>query len=398
MSQVQGGLIRPDQSSQPSTEADVPPLLNLPLELVFMISEKFLDPASALALSLTCKDLKAAIFAKSRRRSKHNDWRVFLPLLEKDVSRCRPTYYCDDCVCLHYYDPAQDNPAMHSHLHIFRYGDCRRNSLYLPGTNFVFGYHHARLLMNQYLYGAPHDWFNNKFGSSKHHGQHSPRWTQKWASKVIAGELFLSATHTVSFIGDGNDFRHILDYNDYNICRHVGTRKSFENSYHRGEGSDGLLMYWQRFGDIGNTILVSDRSAFSPPWAPIRVIDSFRIEDRFFVPPAHRAMRVCTDVPGSCGFCATDYATTLEKRVIGGGRPVRQEWTLTITAYHYLGDCRSPYDRKWAAFRGFGWSCFSPRDRVKVFRSFPGDVRERWESAVRRENGEARLLDLLIPM
>ncbi|KAI0144120.1 hypothetical protein F4776DRAFT_610776 [Hypoxylon sp. NC0597] len=384
MSQEQGGLIRPHQAQLPSTGADIPHLLKLPLELIFMISEEFLEPASALALSLTCKGLSAAIFPKSRRRLGDDDRREFLRLLEKDVSRQRPTHYCDDCVCLHYFDPTRDDPTIHPQFHMFQYSDCRRNSLHLPGTSFVFGYHHARLLTNQYLYGAPHAWFASKFGIPTQHGPHSPHWTQTWSANVINGELFLSATHTVRFVGNEDDFRRSLDENDYNICRHVGTRKSFRDLSNPGEDNDSLFLYWQRFGNLVNTIHITNSASFTPAWSSRRVINAFRLERGASIPIGHRFLRLCKDVRGSCSFCATDYTTTLEKGFVGGFGPLRHEWTLTIVTYHQLGDCRSPYDARWAAFRGYGWNCFSSRDREKIFGSLPGDVKAKWESGVQR--------------
>lgn len=41
-----------------------------------------------------------------------------------------------------------------------------------------------------------------------------------------------------------------------------------------------------------------------------------------------------------CRDCLTDYMTTVKRRRFGNGR---EEWAITIIAYHQLGDGRDPF-------------------------------------------------------
>ncbi|KAI0842555.1 hypothetical protein F5Y06DRAFT_284680 [Hypoxylon sp. FL0890] len=371
MSQEHGGIAMPRQGSIPSNGSEVFAFLELPLDLVLTISMDFLEPASALALSLACKDLSNVLLARSLRRMKRDDRKDFLLLLEKDMNRQRPTYYCDDCVRLHYFNPARDRPGIHLYGDGRLYRDCRRNCVHLPGTGFSFPYHHARLITNQYLYGTPDPSFLANFLIPRGRLQHPPRWTQTWSAKVISGELFLSATHTFCFGGTEEKFRDILDENEYRICKHIGTRKTFT----------GVWAHWQLFQKTWGLLPRDTPRNFCPPWDPRRVINSFRLEGTTRIPSGSRRLKPCQAEPGSCDFCATDYTTTLQRRFVEGTQFRRREWVLTIVTYHLLGDCRSPSGDKWEAFKGNWFSCFAEPGREEVFGSVPGDVKERWESA-----------------
>lgn len=380
--------------------------MQLPVDLVLLISDSFLDPISALALSLTCKDLFNILFVKPLPRLENSDQEAFLLLLEKDVSRQRPRYYCHACVRLHSFDPTREGPTTSDYGRALEYNDCRRRRACLDGSEFTIGYHHARLIMNQHFYGAPRGLALSAFDITYRPGDYPqqglalstfdinhwpgdypPRWGQQWSARIIDDELFLSATHTLRFDGTEGDFRGMLDQRKYNICAHVGTKKHVDRrSREHAEKCHG---YRQHLYDSRNQMLQRRGDAhlasplwFNPPWSPSRTINSFRREGSASCLPQHRFLRQCRDLLGSCIFCATDYTTTLSRgNVVGEGpKGGREEWILTIVTYHELGSCRSPSDPKWEAFARGVMNDAEPRR--EALGSLPGGVKKKWEESV----------------
>ncbi|OTA04789.1 hypothetical protein A9Z42_0054020 [Trichoderma parareesei] len=126
-------------------------------------------------------------------------------------------------------------------------------------------------------------------------------------------------------------------------------------------------------------------------------------------PPPFRA---CRDVLGACTVCLTDYVTTIERAEVNEitksnyglslidaayGRvlsarlgeqisvgPLVDGWSITITAYHQLGRCRSPEDWKWVTLtdtpidRVLSKSPDQPRRDMAVFP--PGAIRDMWQN------------------
>ncbi|KAK1768442.1 hypothetical protein QBC33DRAFT_377470 [Phialemonium atrogriseum] len=329
MGQTQSVRGRRCQSSLPSTgsggsapgSAPWSAFMQLPVDLVLLISDSFLDPISALALSLTCKDLFNMLFVKPLPRLENSDQEAFLLLLEKDVSRQRPRYYCHACVRLHSFDPTREGPTTSDYGRALEYNDCRRSRAYLDGGEFTIGYHHARLIMNQHLYGAPQDLALSAFDITYRPGDypqqglalsafditHRPgdyllRWGQQWSARIIDDELFLSATHTLRFDGTEGDFRDMLDQRKYNVCAYVGTKKHADRrSREHAEKCHG---YRQHLYDSRNQMLQRRGDAhlasplwFNPPWSPSRTINSFRREGSASL-PQHRFLRQCRDLLG----------------------------------------------------------------------------------------------------
>ncbi|KAI0851961.1 hypothetical protein F5Y00DRAFT_258917 [Daldinia vernicosa] len=121
--------------------------------------------------------------------------------------------------------------------------------------------------------------------------------------------------------------------------------------------------------------------SYNPPWGPSRTINSFRPEKSTGPTLQPRLLRQCRDVLGWCIFCATDYATTLEKRKVGHWwERGREEWTLTIVAYHQLGSGRTPADPFWKAFTT---KCSSYSEPYReILGSSPRSVKEKWDGFV----------------
>ncbi|KAI1142511.1 hypothetical protein F5Y05DRAFT_371266 [Hypoxylon sp. FL0543] len=357
------------QRSTSSIASDGFPFLELPLDIVVMIFYDFLRPAAAAALSLTCKDLASIFRGKPSNILREIDRKEFLLLLEKELTPQRPTYYCHWCARLHYFDLAREHSALYSHGELCLYKDCRRSCVQFTGL--IFPLHHFRLILNQYQYGAPDTRFVQKLLNPSQPVKSPWRWIQKWSAKVISGQLFLSATHKFRFKGTEEGFRQTLDKNEYRICRHVSPRKQFQ-------GDEEYFDEYDKKSDA--TPGERPRLSISRLLASDCVINSFRMEGEARIPSDYRRLRLCTEVPGSCVFCATDYTTTLQKRVVEGPRMRRRPWVLTIVAYYLVGDCDSPLDRKWEVFCGARFS-FPEPCRKAIFDSVPGDVKERWESA-----------------
>jgi hypothetical protein len=371
--------------THPSTQCDELTLMQLPMDLILEISDYFLDPISALALSLTCKGMSEAIFARALPRLGKSDLEGFLLLLEKDTSHQRPTYYCHTCIRLHAFDPADENPSTPSYRITHGTG-CRSNRLCLSDLDLAMGYPHGRLIMNEHFYGAGHGLPLSTLDITHRTGYYEPRWEQKWLARVIDDKLFLSARHTLSFEGTEVEFESIIAEGERDICAHVGIRKYADKG--QREHDERMHTSQQKFCNIQNVRLRIQGSAtvvpcpsFNPSWSPSRTIHSFRRKNSASCLPGREALRECRDVLGSCIFCATDYVTTLEKRNVGEARErTPEEWVLTVTAYHDLGSFRSPSDPKWEAFRQTVFN--HTRPERETLGSLPGEVKMRWEESV----------------
>lgn len=98
-------------------------------------------------------------------------------------------------------------------------------------------------------------------------------------------------------------------------------------------------------------------------------------------------------MPGSCHVCLTDYIITVERAEVNERTrdrfdqvslgPLIDGWSITITAYHQVGQCRDPKDWKWARLIEY------PLARILYKGPFkerdmalhpPGAIRERWET------------------
>ena len=296
-----------------------------------MLCREHLPPGSALALSLTCKDLFCLVSARAKMRLNGSSREAFLLLLEKDVG-CN-WYYCHTCAVLHRFSSAA-GPALRDFNWRSDENDCRRHDpLYLAGSGLRISYQHVRLVMNRHFLGPPNglplDIFqleNTSFGCI--------RWKEQWSARILEDELFLSATRTLhwSYVGADEALRNALDRNTYAICGHVEMSEFARLSIKALHPTTGLV-----------------------------------------VP--------CRDVVESCNKCLTDYDTTVERRWVKDGwrKETRACWYITVTSYHRLGGGRSPSDAKWHAFAARGF-----RDLYTISRNmarYPrGSVREMWKN------------------
>ncbi len=371
---------------RPAVKCTKFPLMRLPWDLILYISQHSMDPPSALAFSLTCKAMWAATFTKSLARLQDDfDREDFFLLLERDlVGLKRPIYYCHRCIRLHTFDLDRDGPNtvnpylpyMHPYLPYPRRGIppegcCRKVRLSIDRDDRTIGYPHARLIMNEHLYGAGH---GLPLSTLKiiYRGDPERHWTLKWLAKVIDDELYLSVTHTLRFRGTAMELAHILGKSDHEICAHVGTRE--HPSYTEQQVRDRLRHAYQlRLSRFAGP---EPRNVwFNPKWGDSRSINCFRRQMKWCW-----LVEECREVSGSCVFCSTDYTTTLEGwKTKGTQDDGRLEWVLRISAYHGLGRCRSLFDLKWNTFlqRVVAYSV----PWRELLGPPPGAVKAKWESA-----------------
>ncbi|KAI0130724.1 hypothetical protein F4814DRAFT_456747 [Daldinia grandis] len=353
--------------------------MQLPLDIIYLIYNSFLDPISTLSLTLTCTDMFAVISVKSLPKLEQPILIEFLLLLEKDASSPRPNYFCDACTRLHYLD-ACEKETMFSYSHIINSKNRCSNNLWLSGNDFAIGYHHIRLAMNRHYYGAPRG---------------LPLSSRKWSARAIDGELFLSATHKIRFLGTEGDFQNFLDQKGYQICAHTWTVKRGVGLMDKDEESEERLHTcflklresYNRMTRVRGGISEIQRYWYNPTWSSSRTINSFRSDESTTPMLQSRHLRECWDVPGWCIFCATDYTTTLEKRNVGRWWERRQEeWTLTIVTYHQLGSGRTSAEPKWRVFRKKVSSYSEPLR--EEFGSLPRSVKKAWDEFVPRGTAE----------
>lgn len=265
-------------------------LLLLPSDILSYLAREHLPPASAVALSLTCKDMFSLLFplltASGRPPINHPRTKAELcELLEKDTSH--KYYFCPVCSSLHSYSPSEGPAA--SDFGLTRDGpDCHRCRWSLGRHRFTMGLHHARLAMNRHLFGAPSgislEQFNVQYVTAT-----SPAFTERWSAKIIDGDLFLSSTRTTIW-DPADSYVMLLDslrLQNYMVCEHT-------------------LLYL--------VPALRPRHSGKPIIAP------------------------CRDELGQCRRCFTDWTITAELVSINpgeeGGGTGEEEWRLTIVTFH----------------------------------------------------------------
>lgn len=319
--------------------------LELPIDIILLVVEHLRQtPESILILALTCKTLRkllipsAPTLASPARDS-------LLILLEKDSGIGGQAYFCPICHALHSFSPSW-GPLTYEHTLFnreYRYlRPCYADLCFsLRLERYRLGYHHARLVMNRHLHGAPCGLPLQNLDAASIPGLIVPQWRQTWSARVIENELFLCAIHTINSSGmSDRTLRSIIDRGyTYFICRHV---------------------------DPSHQVAALKRATAS----------SGETEELF---------SECRNTLGWCKICLTDYCTTIEqkrprKKVWPGIWTQHQSassgWTITIVAYHQLGPCRSPFDWKWGAITG---SIRTKLGNWRIDHPYPpGSVREKW--------------------
>ncbi|KAI1653645.1 hypothetical protein F4813DRAFT_399645 [Daldinia decipiens] len=374
MGQMQSITMRRHQQSPAPTLPDntKPAFLNLPLDIIYIIYNSFLDPVSKLTLTLTCKDMFAVIPIKSLPRLDLSDLGEFLHLLEKDMNGPRPSYFCRACTRLHYLEDTRGDETIFSYSHAIK------------SNNGCCSY-----------YGAPGGLALSAFEVVNQSSYRQPRWFRKWSARIIDDELFLSSTQKARFVGAEGDFRDLLDRREYQICAHTWTMQrgvGFRDK--EEEEGEKLQKYIRRLQAAYDQRVRMDGGApeaqsywYNPQWGPGRTVNSFRLEKSTDSMLHSKLLRQCRDVPGSCLFCDTDYTTTLEKRKVGHWwERGQEEWVLTIVTYHQLGHGLIPDDPTWIAFKT-KYSSYTGPFREE-FGSLPRSVKEKWDESVSRDTAE----------
>ncbi|ROV91187.1 hypothetical protein VMCG_09329 [Cytospora schulzeri] len=317
----------------------LPPLLQLPVELLLEICDRIGagSPESTAALAVSCKTLFSVLSSNNRiprLRGKHLT--TFLSRLERDLGDY--LYLCPYCSRLHHF---------HSYwgpLSIDLFTGCRSRQPH-SAYPYQLGWHHLHLVMNRHRLGDTKGLpLQNLEGHTSSSGVNlDRRWQHEWTAKIMNNELFLRARHTLSG-HDKHELHRAVGHETLSICHHI--------RMHSGATTRPALSFVARRGGLG-----------------------------------------------ACRSCLTDYTTKIEGhdatsswwQVIqegmgqggnywtSGGRGRRRDarrWSITITAYHQVGDGVSPGDWKWMAFAGR-----SVEPRFRTWKYPPGSVIERWLEA-----------------
>lgn len=281
-------------------------LLDLPNEILHLIS-KFLDPASGVCLSLTCKKL-SWLLSKLQSVDLGDSREEFLLLLEKDEGD--RFVYCCFCNGIHYFPLPKNLICARTFTK-----DPRSGCGYSRGYGISFP--EVRALMNHHLSGGrsglplSHADLEADIGTPEWPTYKTePNWERDRSARVIDGELYLRVTHTISQSGQRyKPSRRYLPWGDeklelavgmgYNICLHV---------YAGGH---------KRNGRLAHRITSLDQALGPRPEPFVR----------------------CSDRVGSCDACYTDYDLTIDGR---------DGWVVTLRAYHKVGAGREPTEAPWA--------------------------------------------------
>lgn len=311
------------------------------MELVLEICKHVdaLSPASTAALAITCRAL-FSILSSNRRlaRLRRKDRIHLLYNLEKDLGE--NFYLCQGCWRLHRFFP-KSGPLDPDWC-----GSYGLTSL-MVCYPYRLSWSHVHLVMNRHRLGGTKGLplRNLEMHLTSHGAVGGRLWDHKWSAKIIDGELFLRARHTLRGHHEPN-LRSAIADEMLHICTHI----------------------WMPSGAIA-------RSTIS-------------------LLPSQR-------VVGSCRSCLTDYITeiqwldaprsTWQRPVFSWMRnrnpdPARQ-WSITVTAYHQVGDGREIGDWKWTAFTGIVIK--RPKVRCEAGDYPPGSVIERWHD-IQHQPGSLR--------
>ena len=311
-----------------------------PCEILLLILE-YLPPESSIAVTLTCKLLYHAFFPIMKSGLDTQSLQNLLLWLEESVSRDH--YFCHDCIRLHRFSPSwapSKNPLK---------PPCKPTTIDLGGRQ--IGFYHARLVMNAYFFGPGHglelEQLEIRILPYIHDLQTDFR------ARILQYQLFLRVSHRLRLERDPSFIRTAVDntYNHY-ICPHIITHLPRRDPR-----------------DVTATL-------------PTQIPQLFPLASRFSYD--EYMLDNCTDTPGSCSICLTDFTTSIKRQRIDACSPERALLDVNIVSYHQLGGCRSPLDWKWQAF-STPCSHFPPdvpkRAQQPESCYQPGAVRKRWETA-----------------
>lgn len=254
-----------------------------------------------------------------------------LLMLEKDIASL---YYCHYCVKLHRWHKSWGDPRR---TWIQEKLPCKqhllRDFLRIPLTCY-FPYHHARLVMNQHLYGAKHGLSYRKFEkrTSIRFDSHRIVNSKSSQTRIVDDKLLVLSVRTISHSqGDPKVLRFHIESLAYQPCEHL--------TLNRG----------------------------CPSYAPVQLPELAKDKTA----PGHFAP--CEQSLGSRTFCLTDYSID----ITWGG--TRKGYLIKLFVYHQIGDCRSPFDWSWR-----GMATMETVDEPRTTRFLEcrqGIVRDRWNKA-----------------
>jgi hypothetical protein len=338
--------------------------LALPPEIILIIVT-YLDNPSTIALSLTCQNLHALCFSRALHLNAQEKEYLLLSL-ERDVPNL---YFCHRCTKLHPWYPRWG----YAHHKYYKTLPCQHHhdkGLMLLPHLWWFSYHHARLFVNRHLYGPAH-------GLSLDRLDHNSRihllepyktkvvYSESLQARILDDRLLLSATTTMSNAkGEVRSLRDYVDEQGDLICPHLTM------SRRRGKYVPVQLpeLNVERVTEVGRLEGVAD---------PSSVDKSNRLG--YFAP--------CRKSLGSCSVCLTDYDINIT------WNDGKSAFIITISTYHDLGQCRSPYD--------WSWRALTTRNRIGTSRRAHeqdcgvGVVRDRWNKVDRgNDRGLGQWVDM----
>jgi len=348
--------------------------MKIPNELVNKILAH-LPPESATAFSLTCHAFHAQFFQKDlvssvpvsirnspfgfpRRGLSPADQanlqsrQQLLIWLEKDTPSL---YYCHICVRVHKWREQSKHWCMWYQAGLERL--CLNENYVLidrwPEFPREIGYPTARLFMNDYVYGPGRSPWTGPRGLAR-----TIRYPNSFAgahctivrARVLNGELLL---YTVTSL----------------TCR----TRLFSDTFITFLESIARTPICSHCGDIDKTFCeyssAGQRRHRMHQMTRTSIVDARRTH--LLVGPSSPTPK---SYAGSCGVCHTDFVYTVKSI----GTPEHPRWSATLRKWHFLGDCRSPYEGKWGLVSGTASQSTPQRHQSNPSSGLPGYVKSAW--------------------
>ncbi|KAK5993620.1 hypothetical protein PT974_07054 [Cladobotryum mycophilum] len=321
-------------------------LLNQTTDVLLQIA-LHLDDASAICLSLTCKDVFALLDEVKpccRRNLSSQDRETLLQLLEKDPSIGDKFYFCHHCNKLHPFSVSKkpwvpDGNKLQLRSYLWNRKRQQLVHRHAKSEHALFGYAHARLVMNRHFYGAPCGlpldilMMDRPICKLKGAGLLD----QFTTAKIIDDQLFLTYTQKFTLKTANvspEELWYIFCNSQLQICNHV------------------------------------DYNRVTRPYNSL-------VEDTRVDPSANGKIAFPNTEDIRCGFCKhclTDFEAILHKE--GGHGAGSEAWcSVTITSYHQLGRCRMQRNPEALGVFSKNESGMYIRDLIL---DAPGAIRNRW--------------------
>lgn len=334
-----------------------PLLFGLPIEICLLVTQHLRDtPECIFTLALTCKTFYSLLIPKAPDLARR-ERKSLLLLLERDPSIGRRFYFCAICSILHRYSPSW-SPLTREHTFFNKENRYLRpcyayNSFYLEHWVYVLGYHHARLVTNRHLYGAPCGLPLSSLDVASvpyPQTQTAPYWRQRLCrARIIDDQLFLCVIHTIDSLEipvTDRALRSAIDMGyHYSFCRHID---------------------------------------------PAYNVPALKAPPQQSRSSTQNLFSQCQDVAQSCHLCLTDFYTTVEHKnapdrtLVGYWKRFRgirtSGWVITTVSYHQFGGCRSPDSWEWRVMVERNRLVKDDLDWRDNSRYPPGSIRDKWLS------------------